>query len=203
MNTFEELITGWEKREDVASDSAELLRLHSCGHTAAHSARVAKEAGRLAARFGVNPHAAKIAGYLHDISAIYPNHQRLAIAQRLGIDILPEEEAFPMIIHQKISKEMATSLFDIQDSVILSAIECHTTLRANPSKLDLVLFVADKIEWDQAGTPPYLTHLNTELDKSLEHAAFAYLSYMWAQKDQLQVLHPWLKDAYTWLSTRL
>lgn len=32
--------------------------------------------------------------------------------------------------------------------------------------------------------------------KSLEHAAFAYISYLWDRKDTLKVLHPWLEDAY-------
>lgn len=144
-----------------------------------------------------------ITGYLHDISAIYPNDQRLPIARRLGIEILREEEVFPLIIHQKISKAMAAALFDIHDPAILSAIECHTTLRSNPAKLDLVLFVADKIEWDQTGAPPYLTRLNAELDNSLENAAFSYLSYMWEQRDKLRVLHPWLKEAYLWFVCRL
>ncbi|HDR3858072.1 TPA: HAD family hydrolase, partial [Bacillus anthracis] len=29
-----------------------------------------------------------------------------------------------------------------------------------------------------------------------EHAAFAYISYLWDRKDTLKVLHPWLEDAY-------
>lgn len=73
----------------------------------------------------------------------------------------------------------------------------------DPSQLDLVLFVADKIEWDQAGTPPYLPSLLRGLDQSLEHAAFCYLSYLWEQRDKLRVLHPWLAAAYQWLSSRL
>lgn len=200
---FDKEIIGWNKVHDLAIDSAELLRLHGCEHTGVHSRRVAAEAKSLAERFGSDPHAAMVAGYLHDISAIYPNDHRIAVARQLGIEILPQEEAFPMIIHQKLSREMAESLFDVSDPAILSAIECHTTLKANPSQMDLVLFVADKIEWDQAGTPPYLPRLQAGLAKSLEHAAYAYLSYMWEQRDKLRVLHPWLKDAYLWLSARL
>ena len=49
--------------------------------------------------------------------------------------------------------------FGIEDNEILSAIECHTTLKKNYSDIDLVLFVADKIKWDQEGKPPYLDGL--------------------------------------------
>lgn len=88
-------------------------------------------------------------------------------------------------------------------SSVLSAIECHTTLKASPSALDMVLFVADKIEWDQSGTPPYLDRIHHALQHSLEQAAFAYLSFLWEQREKLRVVHPWLKEAYEYLSSRL
>ncbi len=87
----------------------------------------------------------KIAGYLHDISAIYPNNERIFVAEDMKIELFKEERQFPMIIHQKISRIMAQREFGIQDEKILSAISCHTTLKKKFSKVDLVLFVADKI----------------------------------------------------------
>ncbi|EJW16375.1 hydrolase (HAD superfamily) [Paenibacillus alvei DSM 29] len=68
-----------------------------------------------------------------------------------------------MIIHQKLSKVMARDIFGITDNEVLDAVGCHTTLRANATQLDLVLFVADKIAWDQQGTPPYLKELHHNL----------------------------------------
>lgn len=133
---------------------------------------------------------------MHDISAIFPNQLRVEIARAADIEVLPEEEAFPMIIHQKLSLVMARDLFLITDPHVLSAIGCHTTLKAGASPLDLVLFVADKIEWDQVGKPPYYEELVAALDLSLESAAFVYLSYMWERREQLRVVHPWLAEAY-------
>ena len=54
------------------------------------------------------------------------------------------------------SKALAKQVFEIVDDAILSAICCHTTLKANPSLLDKTVFLADKIKWDGAGQPPYL-----------------------------------------------
>ncbi|WP_289138919.1 bis(5'-nucleosyl)-tetraphosphatase (symmetrical) YqeK [uncultured Brevibacillus sp.] len=196
MKVYAQLREGWLQVHDIATDSESLLRLHGCEHTALHSKHVAEEAAQLANRFGIDPICASMAGYLHDISAIIPNHQRIQIAEELRIEILPEERTFPMIIHQKISKAIARDLFSIQDAAVLGAIECHTTLKSQPSRMDLVLFVADKIAWDQAGTPPYLHQLQSALDKSIEHAAFVYLSYMWEQREKLRVMHPWLVEAY-------
>ncbi len=97
-----------------------------------------------------------------------------------------------MIIHQKLSRVIAKEIFKVENEEILNAICCHTTLRKHATKMDLVLFVADKIEWDQNGTPPYLI----EIKKGLEKAAFVYISYLWERKDTLKVIHPWLEEAY-------
>ena len=45
------------------------------------------------------------------------------------------------------------------------------------------------------GTPPYLIEIK-KLGKSLEKAAFVYISYLWERKDTLKVIHPWLEEAY-------
>lgn len=68
--------------------------------------------------------------------------------------------------------------------------------KENSTILDKVLFVADKIEWDQNGEPPYLFQITQKLDHSLNDAAFEYIDFLWKQRDNLRVIHPWLRDAY-------
>lgn len=140
----------------------------------------------------------RIAGYLHDISAIYPNEERIEVAERFGLEILKEERAFPLIIHQKISRKMAQDIFQIEDEGILSAIECHTTLKSGYSKLDLVLFLADKIKWDQEGKPPYLEALKMKLADSLDAAALYYIDFI--LHNGIKVPHPWLLQAHAQLN---
>ncbi|MGG0256979.1 bis(5'-nucleosyl)-tetraphosphatase (symmetrical) YqeK [Bacillus toyonensis] len=164
-----------------------------------HSIRVANEARKIAIMFHENEEKAEIAGYLHDISAIFPNEDRIKVAEAVGIEILQEERKFPMIIHQKLSRVIAREIFKVEDEEILDAICCHTTLRKHATKMDLVLFVADKIEWDQNGTSSYLVDIKNGLEKSLEHAVFVYISYLWERKDTLKVIHPWLEEAYWYL----
>ena len=62
--------------------------------------------------------------------------------------------------------------------------------------LDRVVFVADKIAWDQPGIPPYLDKLLDGLELSLAHGAFVYIEGLWERKEQLKVVHPWLEAAY-------
>lgn len=181
---------------NIPSDAISFLIQYGCPKTVAHSARVAAKARELALFFGEDEALAETAGYLHDISAVIPLEQRIFYARQWGIEILPEEEKFPMIIHQKLSASLAHKVFGIKDNMVLSAIGCHTTLKANSTNLDKILFVADKIEWDQQGKSPYLDGLLTSLQHSLDNAALFYLTYLWQQRYTLPVIHPWLAEAY-------
>ena len=170
----------------------------NCEKTYYHCMEVGEYAYQLGEKYLTSPEKLSIAGYLHDISAVYPNNQRINVAQKYGIELNEAEMAFPMIIHQKISKSIAKMDFGIEDNEILSAIECHTTLKKNYSDIDLVLFVADKIKWDQEGKPPYLDGLLQALNCSLENAAYFYIDYI--LKHDIKVVHPWLWDAYNQLN---
>jgi len=172
------------------------LIAHGYPTTARHCAAVASEARRIAALFGTDADSAERAGWFHDVSAIFPTVDRVAAAQAFGIDVLPEEAAFPMILHQKLSAVLARDLFGEQNDAVFSAIGCHTTLKADASTLDTVVFVADKIAWDQPGIPPYRDALLAALAYSLDAAAFVYLRFLWERRATLGVIHPWFVDAY-------
>jgi len=176
---------------DLKTDVYLFLTANQCSDTADHCIKVGNESKRIALMFNADPIAAEMAGWLHDISAVFPNNERISVARELQIEVLPEEEIFPMIIHQKISKVMAKEIFSVKDPDIINAVGCHTTLRSNSTLLDQVLFVADKISWDKIGTPPYLEELNRNLSKSLLHGVFAYINYLWERKETLKVIHPW------------
>ena len=190
------LVDGLNLTGNIAGDAVLFLLHHGCPRTAQHSAEVAAVASNIAERFNLTPDKAEIAGWLHDISAVVPNSERLSAAYEWDVEVLPEEDILPMIIHQKLSVVIARELFGIQDADILSAIGCHTTLKAGASLLDKVVFVADKIAWDQPGKPPYYDDIVAALDTSINKAAFVYADYLWQMRDQLKVLHPWARDAY-------
>ena len=181
---------------DTAQDVVAFLKYHDCPRTAFHSAEVAAEASRIAATVGVEPACVAQAGWLHDISAVIPAEARVAVAEALDIPILPEERALPMILHQKLSVILARDLFDVTDTAVLSAIGCHTTLKAGASALDKVVFVADKLAWDQPGEPPYRAALEAALAQSLDAAVCVYLCYLWERRASLAVVHPWLAAAH-------
>ena len=199
---------------DVPSDVTAFLIHHGHPKTADHCARVAAEAERLALQFGEDGRLAQTAGWLHDVSAVFPNRQRAHVARQLGLEILPEEAAVPMILHQKLSAVMARQIFGVPDKAVLSAIACHSTLKANASLLDKIVFIADKIAWDQPHTAPFLEGILAALKKekekgktqkqgpeqSLDQAVLHYLHHLWQRRDTVPVVHPWFIAAYEQLS---
>jgi HD superfamily phosphohydrolase YqeK len=195
-NMLVQLSAGFQPTGDIARDVSAFLTHQGRPDTAAHCGAVAAEARRIAALVGADEDAAEAAGWLHDISVIIPNEQRIGAAEQLGIEVLPEEAIFPMIIHQKLSAVLAREIFQIGDAVILSAVGCHTTLKAGATVLDKVLFVADKLAWDQPGHAPFHEEMRAALGRSLDQAALAYLRYLWDRRATLRVLHPWAQAAY-------
>jgi predicted HD superfamily hydrolase involved in NAD metabolism len=181
---------------DASADVTALLAYHGRADTIGHSMRVAAEAKRLALHWGEDAAGAETAGWLHDVSAIVPVEERIGLAEDLGLEVLPEERAFPMIMHQKLSAAIAQAVFGITDPAILSAIGCHTTLKAGASRLDKIVFVADKMQWDQAGDAPYLRAITGAVERSLDQAVLVYLDYLWQQRATLPVVHPWVVQAY-------
>ncbi len=185
---------------EIARDAPAFLRHWKRPGTADHSAQVAVEARHIATLHGVDAQKAEIGAWLHDVSAVFPSASRAEAARELGIPLLPEEEAFPPIAHQKLSAVLARELFGVDDEQVLSAIGCHTTLKRRASALDKVVFLADKVAWDQPGTPPYLEGLLAVLSRSLDEAALVYLRYLWERRATLPVVHPWMVDALSELS---
>lgn len=180
---------------NIRKDATNFLVQYNAAKTVGHCSSVANKAKDLAAKFSTDASKAEMAGWLHDISGVIPNEDRLEVARTNDIKVLPEEEIFPMIIHQKLSRLIAKEVFKVNDKEILSAIECHTTLKANASTLDKIVFVADKIAWDGEGNPRYLREILAGLEHSIDAAALVYLDYLWERRETLPVLHPWTVEA--------
>ncbi len=111
----------------------------------------------------------KLASLLHDISAIMTPQEMYEMAKLRNLEIDPAEEKFHFLLHQKVSKIIAMEHFDIHDQDILDAVECHTTLKKNANMYDKVIFIADKISWDQKDVPPYY-----DLLTQTSHINFSY-----------------------------
>lgn len=192
---FEQLLEGIELTGNLLVDVRALFVRWEQPYTFQHCLAVSQKVRRLAGSFSVDTVEAETAGLLHDLGNVVPASKMVALAEALELDILPEERVFPSILHQRLSAEMAHHLFQIDSESILSAIGCHTTLKKGASPLDKVVFLADKMSWDQPGKAPFVDGLLNALGESLDCGALYYLDYLWERRSELSVLHPWLVEA--------
>lgn len=185
----------------LVDDVTMLFTMHERVEKLGHVKKVADIARKMAVQFGANEEDAFCAGLLHDIGNVFPNEGMEKVAMELDIDILPEEEQFPPILHQKISQVVAREIFKVTDENILSAIGCHTTLKKDADDFDKIIFIADKLSWDEKYSGPFLKDVLDFLEKSLlDKACACYLSYLWNQKNGVEVIHPWMKESYEQLT---
>ncbi len=123
----------------LTEQMVQYLEAFDHAETAGHNLAVAQEAKGLAERFQVNADKAYSAGLLHDVSVVIPHDQRIALQIAVGEPILDAERQAPFLLHQQQSALLAKTVFQVSDPDILSAISCHTTLKAHYRRLDLVL----------------------------------------------------------------
>jgi len=139
-----------------------------------HVQKVADIAKNLAGKYGLDQEKCYLAGLLHDISTYLTPIEMLNYANNHNWLINDIEREYPNLLHQKISSNMATELFDIYDNDILNAINCHTTLKSNPDIYDMVLFIADKLSWGEETI--FFKKVYLDLEDSLECACLTYIN---------------------------
>ena len=143
-----------------------------------HVDRVAAEARRLAARLGLDEEAANLAALAHDLAAVVPVEERVAVAEGLGLAVSEADRAMPLLLHGPIAAEAVAWKLGVDDEEVLNAIRYHTTLRRGASLLEKVVFVADKIAYDPA-SPHRGEYLPAMQEAgSLDGAALAYLDFL-------------------------
>lgn len=172
---------------EIAVDAGALLLSRGKPKTWQHVQDVAQECVHLAERFGLDAEQCRLAGILHDISAVIPAVDMLRYARENDMPLDDAEINHPFLLHQRLSAQVARCCFGVKDEAVLAAIACHTTLRAEASGVDMALFLADKIAWDQPGEPPFLAIVNAALEVSLKEACRVYVDYV---MDNGMILQP-------------
>jgi predicted HD superfamily hydrolase involved in NAD metabolism len=118
-------------------------------HRYAHSVRVARCAGLLAHRHGLDSRKARLAGLLHDLARLYPGDRLIAECEARGFPIGPREREHPVLLHAPLGAAIAREKFGVDDDEVLSAIEKHTTGAPEMSPLDCTVYLADSLEPDR------------------------------------------------------
>ncbi len=115
-------------------------------HRYAHCVRVARLADRLAQHHGEDPAKARLAGMLHDLARLHSSAELIAQSEARNLPIDPFQRAHPILLHARLSAELAREEFGVQDQAVLSAIAKHTVAASQMSRFDCVLYLADGLE---------------------------------------------------------
>lgn len=146
-----------------------------------HSLSVSYTAVALAMRYGCNLDQAELAGLLHDCARQFDNQTIYEKCLEKGLEITGDEEKNKVLLHAKYGRYMAEYKYGINDPEILSAIEFHTTGRADMSVLEKILYIADYIEPRRykADNLEYMRKLAfTDLDEALIKIMTGILEYL-------------------------
>lgn len=150
-----------------------------------HSKNVAKEAVRLAKKYGADPAKAEIAGLLHDITKEADGAEHMDVIQRAGIELTELESSSPKLWHAISGSAYVQVELDVTDKEIIDAIRYHTTGRANMTLLDKVIFVADFTSADRDYDG--VDKMRKVADKNLDNAVLEGMAFTIADLAQRKV----------------
>lgn len=187
---------------DIITDVQSLLLSHNKQKTFEHSKAVAEMNVKIAEMYGLDKKVCTLCGFLHDISAVISPQDMLSYATDNGWYIDEVEHKYPFLLHQRISRVIAQEYFGVADERILSAVEHHSTLKANPSAYDMALFAADKLAWDKDGEAPYYSVVSGALKESPEAASLVYMDYIVDNK-MILFPHKWFEESRQFLRNKL
>lgn len=109
-----------------------------------HTYAVAEEAKKLAKRHGEDMEKAEIAALFHDSCRDLGIDELNGYIRRFGLD--PAYLNNANLAHSKIAACVMEEDFHIKDRDIINAVRYHTTGRADMSRLEKILYLADAIE---------------------------------------------------------
>lgn len=171
---FAELLSSGEPALDVK-------RFYlAVGHnsTLKHVIRVARVAQGLADCYGADREGAKFAALAHDMAVAVPDGAKLAVAKQMGIEVGPVDLVKPMLLHGPIAAAALAEKLDVRDEDVLNAVRYHTTLRAGASRLEKVVFLADKIAFDPRADHKGVYLAELQAAPTLDEKARVYLGFV-------------------------
>ena len=111
-----------------------------------HTLGVVKSAQELCKLYGEDAQKATLAALLHDVAKQMKKDEVQQKIEKYDIKLDEVEKETNQLKHAKVGRYIAEFEYGIKDSDILNAIDYHTTGRANMSKLEMIICLADYID---------------------------------------------------------
>lgn len=132
-------------QEEAFAQKQEKLRAMLNKRRYEHSIGTMRCAISLAARWGVDGKAARLAGLLHDCAKL-PPERLVQLAAQYGLEPDAYEKENPGLMHDRLGACLARDVYGVQEEAVLEAIRSHTYGKPDMTPLDEIIFLADKIE---------------------------------------------------------
>ncbi len=169
----------------------------------AHTLGVAYTARQLAILHHVDQQKAEVAALLHDCAKCLPLKEMQRIAEEHQLTSDESLKSSGALLHALVGSHMAQEVYGVTDRDILQAIACHTTGKAGMSPLDMVVYLADKIEPTRTAYP-LLHKVRMIAPLSLEKAVCATMKGSANHvRDTGKKPHPDTLAAIDWLEERI
>jgi nicotinate-nucleotide adenylyltransferase len=136
---------------------------------------VAQKARELAKKYDVDEEKAYVAGILHDIMKEEAFDVQSEIIESDGVDMTEIELANHRVYHQMSGAVYVKNQLNITDEDIVNGIRYHTTGRANMSKFEMIIYLADFTSADR--NYPDVDKMRAETDKGLLNGMLYSLRY--------------------------
>ncbi len=146
-----------------------------------HTLGVEQTALELAQKNGIDPGKARVAALLHDCAKCMGEKEMLRLLKDHGMEPRFPADRTRTLMHAAAGAIIARDRYGITDEEILGAIRWHTTGRANMTRLEKLIYLADVIEpgrrpFPALGAIRAATHKS--LDEGLRMAAERTLAYL-------------------------
>jgi predicted HD superfamily hydrolase involved in NAD metabolism len=131
-----------------------------------HSIGAHEKAVELAEKFNLpveERERAAIAGLLHDAAKLMRPPELLDYCEQHELPIDDNDRTSIQTLHPAVGAELVRETFNLQDPDILNAIRYHTTGRAGMSRVEKIVYIADKIERNTRN-PLYIQKMTAPLD---------------------------------------
>ena len=163
-----------------------------------HTLNVKNKAVALAERYGADPEKAALAALLHDAAKELPRDAMLQIFRDNAIMAKNAASRPSPVWHGIAAAILCATDWGVTDPAVLSAIECHTTGKANMSLLDKILYMADatSAERDYPGVETLRREEMQDLDLALLHSLEQSIAFV---REKGGALDPETLAACNWL----
>jgi len=156
----------------------------------AHTQGVANEAVKLALKYEVDIDDAYVAGLLHDCCKDYNDEQKIKMCNYYKIKIDAVVQKQPDLLHSFLGAEIAKNEYGVKNEDIINSIRYHTTGRANMSKLEKIIYLADFFEPNRKyfeGIDKIKELAYTDLDKAMLFSIKHTIDF---NKQKGRLIHP-------------